>query len=135
MKYRKKPVEIEAVLWTGENIDEVLAFGVPAKFGVDLNCPYDLYIETIEGTMHASDGDYIIRGLRGEYYPCKPDIFVKSYEAVEIPTNFDRITASPEALAKAFANGCPREDWHCKGRSCERCWFDYLNSPAESEEV
>lgn len=68
-------------------------------------------------------------------YVCQYCGYDSRKDAEKRPTNFDRITASPEALAKAFANGCPREDWHCKGRSCERCWFDYLNSPAESEEV
>lgn len=66
----------------------------------------------------------------------KGDVWCSFVECVykrNAPTNFDRITSSPEALAKAFAHGCPREDWRCKGRSCERCWFDYLNSLAESD--
>lgn len=43
----------------------------------------DLYIETLEGVMHAEPGDYIIKGVNGEFYPCKPDIFEKTYERVE----------------------------------------------------
>ena len=60
MKYRKKPVVIEAYQ-TDKELD----------------------IETLEGTMHASVGDYIITGVRGEQYPCKPDIFEQTYEPVE----------------------------------------------------
>ena len=62
MKYRKKPVVIEAYQ-TDKEMD----------------------IETLEGTMHASVGDYIITGVRGEQYPCKPDIFEQTYEPADAP--------------------------------------------------
>ena len=62
MKYRKKPVVIEAYQ-TDKELD----------------------IETLEGTMHASVGDYIITGVRGEQYPCKPDIFEQTYEPADAP--------------------------------------------------
>lgn len=102
-KYRKKPVEIEAVRWTGENVDEIKEFvGVQAKFTY-YTCPDDshydyaswnepprdrdyltsLDIYTLEGRMQAKEGDYIIRGVNGEFYPCKPDIFEKTYDKVE----------------------------------------------------
>ena len=80
-KYRKKPVTIEAVRWDGDNIDEISDF-------VKRNCAvYDwrmnrLIIVTLEGEMYASVGDYIIKGVQGEYYPCKPDIFQATYEPV-----------------------------------------------------
>jgi hypothetical protein len=74
--YRKKPVVIEAVQWTGANLSEVLEFTLH-------NAYYDhgLHIRTAEGPLHASHGDWIIRGVQGEFYPCKPDIFEATYEA------------------------------------------------------
>lgn len=76
--YRKKPVVIQAVLWTGDNDTEVLQFCSKCFLIQGEN----LKIATLEGTMSASPGDYIIRGVEGEFYACKPDIFKKTYEAV-----------------------------------------------------
>ena len=78
MKYRKKPVAIEAVQWTGENKKEIFDF-------VDTGMQFmddSLLITTLEGVMIASKGDYIIKGVNGEFYPCKPDIFEKTYERI-----------------------------------------------------
>lgn len=80
-RYTKKPVTIEAVQWTGENIEEIRKFT-----GLDLLQVPDyggIYIHTLEGTHRAEVGDYIIRGVRGEFYPCKPDIFRETYEEAE----------------------------------------------------
>ncbi|HEX3018612.1 MAG TPA: hypothetical protein VHP31_12280 [Caproicibacter sp.] len=84
-KYRKKPVEIEAMQFTNENKDRVYHWAseqqmniYPAFDGVK---PV-LRIPTLEGEMTASIGDFIIRGVNGEFYPCKPDIFEKTYELV-----------------------------------------------------
>lgn len=92
-KFRKKPVEIEAIQWTGNNITEVVALGgtreVNHSFEDDA-----LEIETLEGTMKASKGDWIIKGVKGELYPCKPDIFMKTYEPVDIESSF-----TPEAIS------------------------------------
>jgi len=93
-KYRKKPVVIEAVLWTGQNHREMWDFltgktdeymtASGDNFYIDHNKVVGgLVIRTLEGDMIASIGDYIIRGISGEYYPCKADIFAKTYEAVE----------------------------------------------------
>ena len=82
-QYRKKPVAIEAIQWTGENLTEVARFvGESAKidFGIGET---KLYIKTLEGDHYATPGDYIIKGVQGEFYPCKPDIFQLTYEAVE----------------------------------------------------
>ena len=79
MKYRKKPVEIEAVLWSGFNYEEVCELG-DKKVQRSGN---NLLIYTLEGIMIASLGDYIIKGVSGELYPCKPDIFKLTYEQVE----------------------------------------------------
>ena len=78
-KYRKKPVVIDAVLWTGKNDLEVLEF--MGTFAQILRTK-EIMIDTLEGTMLASVGDYIIKGVNGEFYPCKPDIFEKTYEKV-----------------------------------------------------
>lgn len=79
MKFRKKPVVIEAMRWTGNNSDELVAWSPSVR----LNAFGALEIPTLEGMMEASKGDWIIRGVNGEFYPCKPDIFEKTYEAVE----------------------------------------------------
>lgn len=86
MKYRKKPVVIEAVqfLDTEESILELSELGLdPVRVDyADLDNPV-LKIETLEGLMVATEGDYIIKGVQGEFYPCKPDIFKETYEKVE----------------------------------------------------
>lgn len=79
MKYRKKPVEIEAILWNGYNYDEIMELGEKSI----QRSGKDLLIYTLEGTMRASIGDYIIKGVNEELYPCKPDIFNLTYEKVE----------------------------------------------------
>lgn len=80
-KYRKKPVVIDAVLWTGANLTEVLVFMETGK--ASMSEDGQLHIHTLEGSMHAHSGDYIIKGVKGEFYPCKPDIFAATYELVE----------------------------------------------------
>lgn len=86
MKYRKKPVIIEAMQFedNSDRIIEIHEFMGGDTIRVnyeDKNNPY-LKIETLEGIMKASVGDYIIKGVNGEFYPCKPDIFEKTYERV-----------------------------------------------------
>lgn len=80
MRYKTKPCEIEAMKWTGRNVAEIMRF-VKNESAIITNGV--LIIKTLEGDMVASTGDYIIRGLRGEYYPCKPDVFQKKYEPCE----------------------------------------------------
>lgn len=82
MKYRKKPVVIEAVQWTGKNQTEIFAFTKAGEIGEDFMSS-DIEIVTLEGTMKASPGDWIIKGVKGEFYPCKPDIFEATYEPVK----------------------------------------------------
>ena len=94
--FRKRPVVIEAILWTGNNLAEVIKFtdgrnpetkgnhaGMMWEQYVDLVQKDGLKIFTLEGAMSASIGDWIIKGVHGEFYPCKPDIFDKTYEEVE----------------------------------------------------
>lgn len=82
-RYRKKPIVVEAIQWNGENTDEILKL---AKKGTKLiQCvPIGLMlIETTENTVEAEIGDFIIKGVKGEIYPCRPDIFHTTYELVE----------------------------------------------------
>lgn len=83
-KYRKKPVVIEAVQWTG---DPSCFDGTPME-GIYQPGPVrrldgSIEIRTLEGTMRADVGDWIIQGVKGELYPCKPDIFEATYEPAE----------------------------------------------------
>lgn len=81
MKYKTKPCEIEAIQYTGENGTEILHFMFPDL--EDDATAFDETIKTLEGEMHTSVGDFIIKGLNGEFYPCKPDIFNKKYEQID----------------------------------------------------
>jgi hypothetical protein len=80
MKFRKKPVVIEAIQWNGKNYSEVNKFFGCDKFISDGD---RVVIRTLEGRMLAEVGDWIIKGVKGEFYPCKPDIFEKTYEKVD----------------------------------------------------
>ena len=86
-KYRKKPVVIEAVQWTGSNMREIAEFaGEAAHITTNYKLPaqvrHKLEIATLEGDHRANIGDYIIKGVAGEFYPCKPEIFEQTYEEV-----------------------------------------------------
>lgn len=85
-KYRKKPVVIEAFRWTGDQDqteDPIWICEAIRSGQVTFNYPECvMLINTLEGQMIASRGDYIIRGVQGEIYPCKPDIFLATYEEV-----------------------------------------------------
>lgn len=81
MKYRKKPVTIEAVQYNGTNKVEIQQF--MGRYLDENSVMSTLIIPTLEGDHIASCGDYIIKGVNGEFYPCKPDIFWKTYERVE----------------------------------------------------
>lgn len=93
-KYVKKPVEVEAIQLKEDNIIEVFDFLDGANYKETKSAEELQYfskamleqgyieIETLEGMMKASFGDYIIKGIKGEFYPCKPDIFIATYEEV-----------------------------------------------------
>lgn len=93
--YRKRPVVVSAMRWDGtsesatEVIDWVLAAGGTARYvcsdpdrcaATGGDCPHHLAVSTLEGTMRADLGDWIVRGVAGEHYPVKPDIFTATYE-------------------------------------------------------
>ncbi len=77
--FRKRPVEVEAVQWTGDNGEEIDNFLPRDCFRWFDNFAGNPVILTLEGDMLVSKGDYIIRGVKGEFYPCKPDIFEATY--------------------------------------------------------
>ena len=97
-QYRKKPVVIEAIQFTGGPVQAGTIIGWALPRGGTIRWheewvgesepfsgqvfPEELRVETLEGTMRADVGDWIIRGVNGEFYPCKPDIFAKTYEEV-----------------------------------------------------
>jgi len=75
-KYRKKPVVIEACQFNGKNTADIFSWMKTRR----LSKGSTIVIHTLEGDMYASPGDWIIKGVEGEFYPCKPDIFEKTYE-------------------------------------------------------
>lgn len=79
MKFRKKPIVIDAIYFDGMNHDEVADFCVPHR--IKVGGGFTLLIPTAEGEMTARKGDWVIKGAKGEVYPCKPDIFDATYEA------------------------------------------------------
>ena len=79
-KFRKKPVEIEAMKWDGENIKEIMDF--MNWRNADHDEKNGLFIRTLEGSHFATIGDFIIKGVKGEFYPCKPDVFEMTYDKV-----------------------------------------------------
>jgi hypothetical protein len=103
-KFRKKPVEIEAIQWTGTNVEECMKF-CPLLLMETYLANGTLTIPTLEGKMIASAGDWIIKepfptGDR-RFYPCKPDIFAATYEPVDLPANGG---AMGTALVASLAN-------------------------------
>ena len=94
-KFRKKPIVIEAMLFNGLNTEEILDWLEPhfadssaediggSVIDPDVSELSYFTIETLEGTMRADPGDWIIRGVKGEFYPCKPDIFAETYEPAD----------------------------------------------------
>lgn len=86
MKFRKKPIVIEAIqFYDGESVDKMQdAWGAGFQRAMSAHQEQDfLIITTLEGDHKANLGDWIIKGIKGEFYPCKPDIFEATYEAVE----------------------------------------------------
>ncbi len=90
-KYRKRPVIVEAMLFTDENKDQVFNWITCTKSPSFVKGEPTLTIQTLEGNMTARLGDYIIKGVNGEFYPCKPDIFEKTYEIVEEQDKYEKM--------------------------------------------
>jgi hypothetical protein len=83
MKARKKPVTVDFEVYDGspESVNRII--DMYGKTGGINNSPDGLYIVTLEGTMRADKGDYVIKGIQGELYPCKPDIFKNTYDVIQ----------------------------------------------------
>ena len=138
-KYRKKPVVIEAFKlgvdyipdWFIDAVtaNEVVLHGTSSGFyhAADTNAD----IHTLEGWHHANYGDYIIRGVKGELYPCKADIFDMTYEVADEPkTNADRIRAMSDEELEAFLIDV---DLDKAGSPFITEWGKWLQQPAEGE--
>ena len=121
-KYRKKPVVVEAVRWTGSNLEEIRNFvgGDLIEECVELfdikrtlkEMLVDIAIDTLEGTMRVDYGDYIIKGVQGEFYPCKPDIFHETYENL-IDKNGE-YEVKDEEISKLLTPQKPKTVWDLK---------------------
>jgi hypothetical protein len=109
-KFRKKPVVIEAVQWNADkkNFDEVMNFmqdfhGNKLNYENAEELSYkskELHIRTLEGVMTASNLDWIIKGVNGEFYPCKPDIFEKTYESADATERKNTIVLFDRSLLR-----------------------------------
>lgn len=142
-KYRKKPVVIEAVAFTRNNFDEIVSFTNGAAHTLRIertpNGKCTCVIPTLEGEHIASEGDFIIKGVHGEFYPCKPDIFKKTYEEVDRPTtNADRIRSMNDidlaeflcSITDCYDGKCPAAEYCRKDHNGMR---EYLKQRAEEE--
>ena len=100
-KFVKKPVVIEAIQYDGENIEAIENF-VGKKLSTVMSSDVDvnLIIPTLEGDMTALKNDWIIKGVKGEFYPCKPDIFKQSYNMIK--ENNDILTEGEKRVRKSF---------------------------------
>lgn len=95
MKYRKKPVEIEAIQFSRSNWEEVKQFTNNTAHSLIIERRPDgkcfCTIPTLEGEHIANEGDFIIKGVEGEFYPCKPQIFEKTYEVIDYANDNSKI--------------------------------------------
>ena len=82
MKYRKKPIVIEAMQFMGD-VGSLAAIEAWSRGSVRYSNDDGVVCETLEGPLHVSDDDWVIRGVKGEFYPCKPDVFEATYEPAE----------------------------------------------------
>ena len=124
MKFRKKPVVINAVQFTGTNAWEIFAFiGHPELVNnLEIQNTDHPVIRTLEGNMTASPGDWIIKGIKGEFYPCKPDIFEATYESA--------LAQTPDsALSKVsvpwYCRKCQTENSDIRQETCDECGEDF----------
>lgn len=130
-RYRKKPVEIDAILWDGENIQEVMEFMAPTEpvYMEGFSNADDLIgVETLEGRMIASKGDWILRGVKGELYPCKPDIFEATYSSADAEQPKTTESASTVAQIRKVLTALEE-----LGQSWRNSWADFDGRTLRSE--
>lgn len=108
--FRKKPIVIDAVQWPGNSFKSTppewlvaALYKEPGTPGFLMRLDNDLFIETLEGRMRAAPGDWIIRGIKGEIYPCKPDIFAATYEPADAAPS--STSAEPQNDVDAWFDG------------------------------
>ena len=129
-RYTKKPVTIDAIRWTGKNLREVITFtdGPPDTRTSHAGMAWDTYVDlverdglkifTLEGKMSAAIGDWIIKGVQGEFYPCKPDIFEATYSpALAASAPAPQPASPPTAQAEGWTKTEPliarsHGEWH-----------------------
>lgn len=99
-KFRKKPVEIEAVKFTGSNWGEIETFVPVGRYNDDGT----FQIVTLEGEHKCSIGDYVIKGVKGEFYPCKPDIFEATYDEVPDENRWDDAINNAKFMLEEYKN-------------------------------
>lgn len=147
-KFRKKPVVIEAFrlnerglvaedwFWDAVTRNDIITH----CFGKHYHAPAWCEIKTLEGTMIANAGDYIIQGVNGEIYPCKADIFQKTYTDDKPKTNADYIRMMSDEELAEFIDRCEMNDIDyaktfcdlCNGHyECDQCRLDWLQQKAE----
>ena len=84
--YTKKPIPIQAIQWDGTNTSELMRFSKDIRFvyheDTNAKVATEMYVKTLEGDLYARLGDYIIKGIKGEVYPCAKEIFEETYEEV-----------------------------------------------------
>lgn len=119
--YRKKPVVIEAIQYKGPNIDIIRKFLgdniVAEEYDTDISKDYptEIQIKTLEGYMYVSLRDFVIKGIKGEFYPCKPDIFYKTYDpALDVQyTQCDYHPVCPKCLGKLNKLDSGQDHYYC----------------------
>lgn len=123
-QFRKKPVVISAIQWTGENLVDVIHFtdgrppnnksshaGMMWDQYVDIVRKDGLKIFTLEGKMDASIGDWIIKGVKGEHYPCKPEIFEMTYEAESARTDLSQADVAQDEQTRVVTDEVIHRIW------------------------
>ena len=126
MKYRKKPIEVDAIQFTNENKDQVFNFITCNKYPTfDKDNNPTIKIQTLEGDITASFGDWIIKGVANEFYPCRNDIFKKTYDLAE--SNLEKETIKIPNIKNHI---CPNNDGDCQCNCYKQCIEDFkkLNS-------
>ena len=155
-RYETKPCEIEAIEFTRCNWDKIVEFTKgKAKYLTIVRNPFapaECLIDTLEGDMIATEGDFIIKGLRGEFYPCKPDIFKKKYELLDIHNpkiminirdigevsdgshTFNELYYHRMVLFSVICNLHKDKSWKAFKHSDGEIWGDYFIVGVETEE-
>ena len=144
MTFQKKPVVVDAVQYIGDDSFNLVRQFVGEQQPLHRLGDMKLGISTLEGVMEASPGDWIIKGVKGEFYPCKPDIFEATYSPVtdksdeKIPSsvaledNLEKCSVCGESVVSRCR--CPRGDRCCKnGHNWHRCMIHKVRVPGQSD--